>query len=882
MSSTLSSSESKYNKKSTPNVRTLSDKQDDSSFERINTLKLLYEKSSQKHLELNSINKTITISCNCCETILTFPISILRIKCLSCNTYFTLDDDFNHSPSSPQPFIFNSNIPLASYISLKQAINKDEIYIKSLNISNNDEIINKLYKNVDDLLENSFTNLSIINKCFLLNLEKKISYNSPNLNFIEIKNFYNLLLNLPTKRPIFKLLTYFLYLLKHPPMNINFNQLNWLLIILEIPLLYESLIGKNSLSSHFNDICYDITKRIIGLLNSIDNNTRKYLIHWWSRLPINEFVHKINFINLYITFHINRLYTHLLIDKIQGSNKILNLKDTEDDINFKNNLKLKYLKNLNQNHDNSLLNSLGLLNNSNKKFKNLKISINFYSECWHLRTASKVMTLLFIANKSKHGTKIDDSCFYNTLIDYINVKQDYDIWQFNNSFIEHEKNINLNPENFTTDLLLMEQNKTYLGITISNGVYKRSQFTLCNHPFLISLGSKISILEHDAKRVMGLKAEQAFISSIIEGNKLNDNIYCKLIIRRNYITLDSLRQIQNHPNDLKKILKIEFVNEPGIDAGGLKKEWFLLLTKELFDSNKGLITYNNESNMAYFAIFNNQNYNHELFYLLGVIIGMAIYNSIILDIKFPKVIYNKLLGHHTTIDDLSEIEPSLSKNLKKLSKMKNIEDLNLNFEISIQDNNKEIKKYDLIPDGSNITVTDSNKLEYINKYYKFLLDDIVDIQFSQFSKGFKSIMGSNVLSLFSPSEIQKLIIGDDNLSETSKYDIEILKSITKFNNCSNNDPIIIWFWNYFSNLSLVDQRKLMRFITGSDRIPATGLTSIQFKVTKLIDNSNKTTERLPISHTCFNEICLWQYRSKEVLKQKLDLAINESEGFALR
>lgn len=39
--------------------------------------------------------------------------------------------------------------------------------------------------------------------------------------------------------------------------------------------------------------------------------------------------------------------------------------------------------------------------------------------------------------------------------------------------------------------------------------------------------------------------------------------------------------------DLKKSLRIEFVGEDGVDAGGLRKEWFLLLVRQLFDPQYG-------------------------------------------------------------------------------------------------------------------------------------------------------------------------------------------------------------------------------------------------------------------------------------------------------
>lgn len=822
---------------------------------------------------INKLNY-LAKNCNCCGIILTYPPNVNRVKCMICNTYFTLSLTISTSKSnlcSPLPSPEDSTIhfhdistPLASYKSLKSAIKHDEFIIKSYktrSCDTNSESIHKLFKSVDALVEYSFSDSKFLNDCFILDSSKLSDYRSPNLNFNEITKFYQLLLNLPTKRPFYKLLTYSLYILKHPAHINDYNDIRWLLILMEIPMLYESLTGKNSLSTHFSDICYDITKRIIGLLSFLDHDTAKTLVRWWSRLPVKEFHFKIDFINLYITFHVNRLYTHVLCDQL---GKKVSTNETEDDINFKSTLESRLSHNLNHNKD--------FLHFKNKP----KITISFYSDCWHLRTACTLMSYLFLANK-KHQ-KLDDSYFYNSLVDYINVTQDFDVWHFNNSFIEHEKNISSNPESLTGDYLLMEQNKSYLGISMKNGVYKISHFTICSYPFLISLGSKILILQHEAKRVMGLKAEQAFLSSIIDG-KLGD-IYFKLKVRRNFLALDSLKQIQDHPNDVRKLLKVEFINEQGIDAGGLKKEWFLLLTNELFDSSKGLITYNNENSLAYFSVSHKKDYKNELFYLLGVVIGMAIYNSIILDVKFPIVLYNKLLGHKISIRDLCEIEPTIANNLKKILKMKNAKKLNLNFEISIVDMYNKVETYDLIPNGSNIIVDDINKFDYVHYYCKFLLDDIVEQQFTQFSNGFQHVIGKNLLSLLTSSEIRKLITGDSD----DNFDIEILRSVTKYSNCHNEDTIVVWFWEYFGNLATRQRRKLLRFITGTDRIPATGLANMQFKISKLIDTctGNGFSERLPISHTCFNEICLWKYKDRLTLEEKMDLAIHESEGFGLQ
>lgn len=54
------------------------------------------------------------------------------------------------------------------------------------------------------------------------------------------------------------------------------------------------------------------------------------------------------------------------------------------------------------------------------------------------------------------------------------------------------------------------------------------------------------------------------------------------------------------------------------------------------------------------------------FELVGILLGLAIYNGIILDVHFPLVIYKKLQGEKLDLQDLMNIQPSLAKSLQGL------------------------------------------------------------------------------------------------------------------------------------------------------------------------------------------------------------------------
>ncbi|KAJ1814274.1 putative E3 ubiquitin-protein ligase, partial [Coemansia sp. RSA 2598] len=157
---------------------------------------------------------------------------------------------------------------------------------------------------------------------------------------------------------------------------------------------------------------------------------------------------------------------------------------------------------------------------------------------WRLVTAAKVMALLHAANlllPSRSRLPVD--AFYNDGIDNMDLISDYDAWQ----------------------------------ARISNA------FSFCQYPFLLSLRAKVQIMQVDAARQMDSKLKEAVITALFQNYHSRavaagaSQPHLKLFIRRNCLVEDSLHQLATHEQDLKKRLKIEFVGEEGIDAGGLTK-----------------------------------------------------------------------------------------------------------------------------------------------------------------------------------------------------------------------------------------------------------------------------------------------------------------------
>ena len=90
--------------------------------------------------------------------------------------------------------------------------------------------------------------------------------------------------------------------------------------------------------------------------------------------------------------------------------------------------------------------------------------------------------------------------------------------------------------------------------------------------------------------------------------------------------------------------------------------------------------------------------------------------------------------------------------------------------------------------------------------------------------------------------------------------------------------VVKWLWDIVRELHADDQRRFLKFFTGSDRAPIGGLSNLRCIIQRDGPDSNK----LPTSHTCFNTLLLPSYVSRLKMEERLRLAIDWSaQGFGL-
>nr|XP_057936716.1 probable E3 ubiquitin-protein ligase HERC3 isoform X2 [Doryrhamphus excisus] len=236
----------------------------------------------------------------------------------------------------------------------------------------------------------------------------------------------------------------------------------------------------------------------------------------------------------------------------------------------------------------------------------------------------------------------------------------------------------------------------------------------CAYPFILNAQAKATMLQTDAELQMQNAVSKVNVHNIFRLFTLEPqpvkNPYLVLHVRREHLVSDALRELTTYSDlDFKKPLKVTFDGEEAVDAGGVTKEFFLLLLKELMDPVYGMFTQYEESNLLWFSdkCFVEQNW----FHLIGIVCGLAIYNSTVVDLHFPLVLYKKLLDVTPTLDDLEELSPIEARSLQQLlayegSDME--ETFLLNFAIT-RENYGVMEVKELIPGGQHISVDKHNR-----------------------------------------------------------------------------------------------------------------------------------------------------------------------------
>lgn len=254
---------------------------------------------------------------------------------------------------------------------------------------------------------------------------------------------------------------------------------------------------------------------------------------------------------------------------------------------------------------------------------------------------------------------------------------------------------------------------------------------------------------------------------------------CDLKVRRSRILEDSYAAvIAQTPEDLKRRLMLSFEGEDGLDYGGVGREWFFLLSHEIFNPSYGLFEYSTHDNYTLqINPASGINPDHlSYFKFIGRCLGLAIFHRRFMDAYFVPSFYKMILGKTMTLVDLESVDAELHRSLvwmlyvyhPFLSIHALTHDPNRDNDITdvldetfsrTEERFGEHVTVELKPGGEGIDVTEANKKEYVDLVVSHRISARVKEQFDAFMEGLLELIPHDMLTLFDEKELELLIGG---------------------------------------------------------------------------------------------------------------------------
>uniref|UniRef100_A0A3Q2Q442 E3 ubiquitin-protein ligase HUWE1 n=1 Tax=Fundulus heteroclitus TaxID=8078 RepID=A0A3Q2Q442_FUNHE len=410
--------------------------------------------------------------------------------------------------------------------------------------------------------------------------------------------------------------------------------------------------------------------------------------------------------------------------------------------------------------------------------------------------------------------------------------------------------------------------------TVLNQILRQSTTHLADGPFAV-LVDYIRILDFDVKR----KYFRQELERLDEGLRKED---MAVHVRRDHVFEDSYRELhRKSPEDMKNRLYIVFEGEEGQDAGGLLREWYMIISREMFNPMYALFRTSPGDRVTYTINPSSHcNPNHlSYFKFVGRVVAKAVYDNRLLECYFTRSFYKHILGKSVRYTDMeSEDYPFFQGLVYLLENDVSTLGYELTFSTEVQEFGVcEVR--DLKPNGANIIVTEENKKEYVHLVCQMKMTGAIRKQLAAFLEGFYEIIPKRLISIFTEQELELLISGLPTI------DIDDLKANTEYHKYQSSSIQIQWFWRALRSFDQADRAKFLQFVTGTSKVPLQGFAALEGMngIQKFqIHRDDRSTDRLPSAHTCFNQLDLPAYESYEKLRHMLLLAIQEcSEGFGL-
>ncbi|MFT7817408.1 apoptosis-resistant E3 ubiquitin protein ligase 1 [Arapaima gigas] len=359
-----------------------------------------------------------------------------------------------------------------------------------------------------------------------------------------------------------------------------------------------------------------------------------------------------------------------------------------------------------------------------------------------------------------------------------------------------------------------------------------------------------------------------------------------LKVSRHALLDSSLKATRNFSvSDWSKNFEVVFQDEEALDWGGPRREWFELICKTLFDTSNQLFTRFSDNNQG--LVHPNADRPAHLrlkvYEFAGRVVGKCLYESALggaykqlVRARFTRSFLAQIIGLRMNYKYFETDDPEFYKTKVCFILNNDVSEMDLVFAEEKYSKCGQLEKVvELISGGSQIAVTNENKMHYLNLLAQYRLATQVRDEVEHFLKGLNELVPENLLAIFDENELELLMCGTGDINvQDFKAHAVIVGGSWHF-----REKVMKWFWAVVSSFTQEELARLLQFTTGSSQLPPGGFNTLcpSFQII-----AAPTHSTLPTAHTCFNQLCLPTYDSYEELHKMLKLAISEgSEGFGM-
>ncbi|XP_047508837.1 E3 ubiquitin-protein ligase HECTD1 isoform X4 [Pieris napi] len=293
------------------------------------------------------------------------------------------------------------------------------------------------------------------------------------------------------------------------------------------------------------------------------------------------------------------------------------------------------------------------------------------------------------------------------------------------------------------------------------------------------------------------------------------------------------------------------------------------------------------------------------FWFLGVFLAKVLQDGRLVDLPLSESFLRIMCGEELTAEHLEEVDPIRHRFLTSVIETACEYDA-IKQDVSINEAEKDMKSKALLVEGAtfeelaltmthvasnsdpsvsiqplcdggeHIEVGAHNAREYATLSARWMVNEGVQRQISEFRRGFGAVFPPRRLRAFSPPELRLLVCGERGPVWTRDHLLQYTEPKLGY---TRDSPGFLRLVEVLVEMSQRERKAFLQFATGCSSLPPGGLANLHPRLT-VVRKVDAGDGSYPSVNTCVHYLKLPEYSCKEVLRERLLAATNE-RGFYL-